>query len=108
MIFIYHILFFYFDDYAISRAAYTQFYVIIYALGGISGDGSQLTSLNASNVSFSTSSISRGAIGTTTLNSNQILIGNAATSILQSASLTWIIHLILYQRLFFWFWFSNN
>ena len=27
-------------NYAISRAAYTQFYGIIYALGGISGDGS--------------------------------------------------------------------
>ncbi len=37
-------------NYAISRAAYTQFYGIIYALGGISGNGSQLTSLNALNI----------------------------------------------------------
>ena len=50
-------------NYAISRAIYTQFYGIIYALGGISGDGSQLTNLNASNVSLGTLSISRGGIG---------------------------------------------
>ncbi len=44
-------------NYAISRAAYTQFYGLIYAIGRISGDGSQLTSLNASNVSLATLSI---------------------------------------------------
>ena len=53
-------------NYAISRATYTQFYGIIYALGGINGDGSQLTSLNASNVASGTLSISRGGIGTNT------------------------------------------
>ena len=53
------------------------------------GNGSQLTSLNASNVSLGTLAITRGGIGTTTLTSNQILIGNAATSILQSPNLTW-------------------
>ena len=53
------------------------------------GDGSQLTSLDASNVSSGILSISRGGMGTTTLSSNQILIGNAATSILQSSNLTW-------------------
>ncbi len=46
-------------------------------------------SLNASNITSGTLSISRGGIGKTTLSANQILIGNAATSILQSANLTW-------------------
>ena len=63
-------------NYAISRAIYTQFYGTIYALGGISGDGSQLTSLNASNITSGTLSVSNGGTGTTTLSSNQILIGN--------------------------------
>jgi hypothetical protein len=51
--------------------------------------GASLTNLNASNVSLGTLSISRGGIGTTTLTANQILIGNATTSILQSPNLTW-------------------
>ena len=76
-------------NYAISRAAYTQFYGIIYALGGISGDGSQLTNLNASSISSGILSISRGGIGTNTLSSNQILIGNGINAPLQSANLTW-------------------
>ena len=54
-----------------------------------SGSGASLTNLNASNISSGTLSVSRGGIGTTTLSSNQILIGNAATSILQSPNLTW-------------------
>ena len=45
--------------------------------------------LNASNITSGTLSISRGGIGTATLTANQILIGNAATSILQSANLSW-------------------
>ncbi len=53
-----------------------------------SGSGAALTNLNVSNATSGTLSISRGGIGTTTLNTNQILIGNAATSILQSANLT--------------------
>ncbi len=53
------------------------------------GSGASLTSLNASNLSSDTFLISRGGIGTTTLSSNQILIGNGSTSILQSANLTW-------------------
>ena len=48
-----------------------------------------LSRLNASNITSGTLTISRGGIGTTTLSANQILIGNAATSILQSANLTW-------------------
>jgi hypothetical protein len=54
-----------------------------------SGSGASLNSLNASNVSSGTLSISRGGIGTTTLTANQILIGNTTTSILQSPNLTW-------------------
>ena len=76
-------------NYAVSRATYTQFYGIIYALGGISGDGSQLTSLNASNVTSGTLTVSRGGIGTTTLSSNQILIGNGTNNIISSPNLIW-------------------
>ena len=50
---------------------------------------SSLSTLNASNITSGTLSIARGGIGTTTLSSNQILIGNAATSILQSENLIW-------------------
>jgi len=54
-----------------------------------SGSGASLTNLNVSNSTTGTLSISRGGIGTTTLTANQILIGNDATSILQSPNLTW-------------------
>ncbi len=54
----------------------------------IVGSGSAITNLNASNVSLGTLSISRDGIGTTTLNSNQILIGNGIDAPLQSANLT--------------------
>jgi hypothetical protein len=53
------------------------------------GSGAGLTSLNTSNVTLGTLTISRGGIGTTTLTANQILIGNATTSILQSPNLAW-------------------
>ena len=54
-----------------------------------SGSGASLTNLNVSNASSGTLAITRGGIGTTTLSSNQILIGNGTTSILQSPNLTW-------------------
>jgi hypothetical protein len=54
-----------------------------------SGSGAALTNLNVSNATSGTLSISRGGIGTTTLSSNQILIGNTNTSILQSPNLVW-------------------
>jgi hypothetical protein len=54
-----------------------------------SGSGAALTSINASNITSGTLSISLGGIGTTTLSANQILIGYSNTSILQSANLTW-------------------
>jgi hypothetical protein len=76
--------------YAINKAAYTQFDGIIHAIGGISGNGSQLTKINASNISSGTLSISSGGIGTSTLSSNRILIGNGSTSILQYQNLTWV------------------
>jgi hypothetical protein len=57
--------------------------------GSISGNGSNLTSLNASNIRSGVLSISNGGIGTTTLTSGQILIGNGADTILQTANLTW-------------------
>jgi hypothetical protein len=53
------------------------------------GAGSAITNLNVSNAASGTLTISRGGIGTTALTANQILIGNAATSILQSANLSW-------------------
>jgi hypothetical protein len=53
------------------------------------GSGPELSAINASNATSGTLSISRGEIGVTTLTADQILIGNAATSIIQSANLTW-------------------
>jgi hypothetical protein len=53
------------------------------------GSGAGLTNLDVSNAAYGTLPISMGGIGTTTLSVNQILIGNAAKSILQYANLTW-------------------
>ena len=50
---------------------------------------SSLSTLNASNITSGTLSVSRGGIGTTTLTANRILIGNGTTSILQSPNLSW-------------------
>ena len=47
---------------------------------------SSLSTLNASNITSGTLSISRGGIGTTTLTQNQLLIGNTNTSILRRVS----------------------
>ena len=46
-------------------------------------------SLNASNVTAGTLPVSFGGIGTTTLNNNQILIGNGTNAISQSSKLIW-------------------
>jgi hypothetical protein len=78
--------------YAYSRAISTSFNGIIYALGGIettditasgtitanlfSGSGASLTSLNASNISDGTLSVSRGGTGVTTFGMNRILYGS--------------------------------
>ena len=57
--------------------------------GIITGIGSGLTSLNATNMSSGTLIVARGGIGTTTLTSGQLLIGNGTGTLLQSANLTW-------------------
>ena len=57
--------------------------------GIITGTGSGLTSLNASNMSSGTLIVGRGGIGTTTLTAGRILIGNGTGALLQSANLTW-------------------
>jgi len=46
-------------------------------------------SLNASNVTSGTLPVSFGGTGTTTLNNNQILIGNGTNALLQSPNLIW-------------------
>jgi hypothetical protein len=53
------------------------------------GSDSAITNLNVSNTSLGTLTVSRGGIGTTTLSSNQILIGNGTSAILQSSNSTW-------------------
>ena len=45
--------------------------------------------MNASNVTSGTLPVSFGGIGTTTLNNNQILIGNGTNALLQSQNLIW-------------------
>jgi len=57
--------------------------------GIITGTGSGLTSLNASNISTGTLPVSRGGIGTTTLLSSSVLIGNGTGTLIQSANLVW-------------------
>ncbi len=52
------------------------------------GSRAELTNLNVSNATTGILSISRGGIGTTSLTSNQIFIGNSSTSILQSPNST--------------------
>ena len=53
------------------------------------GSGALITNVNASNISSGTLPISRGGTGASTFTANQLLIGNAQTSILQSANLSW-------------------
>ncbi len=53
------------------------------------GSGSGLTYINASSISTGILSFSRGGIGSTTLTSNQLFIGNGTSALLRSANLTW-------------------
>jgi len=53
------------------------------------GSGLGLTSLNASNINTGMLTVSRGGIGTTTLTSGQILIGNGSNALLQTVNLSW-------------------
>jgi hypothetical protein len=52
-------------------------------------NGSNITNLNVSNISSGTLPVASGGIGTSTLISNQILIGNGTGAITQTTNLTW-------------------
>jgi hypothetical protein len=56
--------------------------------GIITGSGSGLTSLNATNIT-GTLPIANGGTGVATLVANQLLVGNAAGALIQSNNLTW-------------------
>ena len=75
--------------YAYSRAIATTFNGVIFALGGIVGDGSGLSALNASNISTGTLSVSRGGTGLSTIPLGSLLIGNNANTFLQTTNLSW-------------------
>jgi hypothetical protein len=55
------------------------------------GIGSNLTTLNAGNISSGTLSVSRGGTGATTFTAGQILFGNGTSAIYTSANLFWEI-----------------
>jgi hypothetical protein len=55
--------------------------------GTLTVNGSGLAALNASNVTSGTLTVSRGGIGTTSLTSNHILLGNGTNPINQSSNL---------------------
>ena len=55
----------------------------------ISGNGSRLTALNASNVSSGTLVVSQGGSGAGTFVAGQLLIGNTTSAFTQSGNLTW-------------------
>ena len=61
----------------------------INASGIITGDGSGLNQLNASNVSSGTLAVSRGGTGKNILTSGQIMIGDDTDQVLQTSYLTW-------------------
>ena len=93
--------------YAYSRSIATTFNGILYCLGGIDtttitasglitsstgfkGNGSQLTSLNATHVNTGTlKNVAYGGTGLFTLASGKLLIGNGTNPIIQSSNLTW-------------------
>ena len=54
-----------------------------------SGIGSDLTLLNATKITLGTLNVSQGGTGTTNLNSNQLLVGNATGAVIQSNNLSW-------------------
>ena len=57
--------------------------------GSITGSGSGLSALNASNINSGTLTVLNGGTGATTLTSGQILIGNGTSALTQTANLTW-------------------
>jgi hypothetical protein len=54
-----------------------------------SGIGSDLTILNATKITLGTLNVAQGGTGTTNLNSNQLLVGNATGAVIQSNNLSW-------------------
>ena len=57
--------------------------------GIMTGDGSGLNQLNATNIRSGTLTVSQGGTGKNTLTNNQILIGNGIDPLIQSSYLTW-------------------
>ena len=55
----------------------------------ITGDGANISNLNANNIS-GVLSVSKGGTGTNTLTSNYILIGSGTNAILQTSNLVWV------------------
>ena len=70
-----------------SGSALTNLNASNISSGTLTVNGSGLTALNASNVTSGTLPVSRGGIGTTSLISNQILLGNGTNQINQSSNL---------------------
>jgi hypothetical protein len=70
-----------------SGASLTNLNASNITTGTLSLNGSSLTSINASNITSGILTVSRGGIGTSNLNSNQILIGNGTNAINQSSNL---------------------
>ena len=62
--------------------------------GTLSVNGSGLNSLNASNVTLGTLTVLRGGTGTTTINSNQELLGNGTNAINQTTKIYLILVII--------------
>ena len=55
----------------------------------IAGVGSNITKLNAAYITDGTLSVQRGGTGKTSLNANQLIVGNGTSSPIQSQHLTW-------------------
>jgi len=55
----------------------------------IAGSGENITGLNIDNISAGVLSVSKGGTGANNLAENQLLVGNAANTPIQSANLTW-------------------
>jgi hypothetical protein len=61
----------------------------IFTASNISGNGSRLTNLNATNISDGTLTVTRGGTGASSFTANRILIGNGTSAITEDADLTW-------------------
>jgi hypothetical protein len=61
----------------------------ILSAANFSGSGSTLTAINASNLNSGVLNIRYGGTGKTSLNTNQILIGNGTETLIQTPNLSW-------------------